>query len=71
MDDIDVLTSTIHYNALYDAFTAYDSNLHWYSIPGARVRDYARRFNLENDEATEELIKFALVERGFESAKHH
>lgn len=69
-NDIDVLTSTIHYNALYNSFTAYDSNLHWYSIPAERVRPYAARYGLTNDEAVEELIKFAMVERGFEHAKH-
>lgn len=69
MDDIDVLTSTIRYNVRTHAYSAYDSSLHWYSIPAERVKAYAARHGITNEEATEELIKFAMIERGFDNDK--
>lgn len=70
MDDINVLTSTIRYNVRTNNFSAYDTALHWYSIPAERVKAYAMRFGITQNEAVEELIKLAMIERGFEHAEH-
>lgn len=69
MDDIDVLTSTIRYNVRTHAFSAYDTALHWYSIPAERVKTYAVRFGITQNEAVEELIKLAMIERGFNNVR--
>lgn len=69
MDDIIVLTSTIRYNVRTNNFSAYDSALHWYSIPAERVKAYAMRFGISQNEAVEELIKLAMIERGFDNDK--
>lgn len=69
MDDINVLTSTIRYNVRTNNFSAYDSSLHWYSIPAERVKAYAVRFGITQNEAVEELIKLAMIERGFDNDK--
>lgn len=68
-NDINVLTSTIRYNVRTHAYSAYDSALHWYSIPAERVKAYAVRFGITQNEAVEELIKLAMIERGFDNDK--
>lgn len=68
-NDINVLTSTIRYNVRTNTFSAYDTALHWYSIPAERVKAYAAQFGITQYEAVEELIKLAMIERGFNNVR--